>query len=87
MTNTVPERPDNSHARSWLLYRSGLVTCGFLAAIGFLMATGHTAHLLGILPYLVLAACPLMHIFMHSGHKHGNHGVDERKHEDQRGCH
>jgi hypothetical protein len=34
--------------------------------------------LLGILPYLLLLACPLMHVFMHrghgAGHKHGSNG-------------
>jgi hypothetical protein len=27
---------------------------------------------LGVLPYLVFLACPLIHLFMHRGH--GNHG-------------
>lgn len=35
--------------------------------------TEHRAHLLGALPWLVLLACPLMHVFMHRGH-HGRHG-------------
>lgn len=25
------------------------------------------------LPWLVLLACPLMHVFMHGGHQHGGH--------------
>lgn len=45
---------------------------GFLAFAGLLLFTEHRAHLLGILPYLVLLACPLMHLFMHHGH--GGHG-------------
>jgi hypothetical protein len=42
-----------------------------LAAVAawFLWAE-HRAHLLGALPYLLLLACPLMHVFMHRGH-HG----------------
>ena len=35
----------------------------------------HKAHLEGVLyylPYLLLLACPLMHLFMH--HDHGGHG-------------
>jgi hypothetical protein len=28
----------------------------------------HTMHVLGVLPYLLLLACPLMHMFMHHGH-------------------
>lgn len=33
----------------------------------------HRDHVLALLPYAVLAACPLMHLFMHRGH-HGHHG-------------
>jgi hypothetical protein len=43
----------------------------FLAIAGFLLFTEHRAHVLGILPYLFLLACPLMHLFMHHGH--GDH--------------
>lgn len=34
--------------------------------------TEHRAHLLGALPFLFLLSCPLMHMFMHHGHKHGS---------------
>jgi hypothetical protein len=37
------------------------------------LVTEHTAHVFGVLPYLLILACPLMHIFMHHGH-HGGHG-------------
>ncbi|GAB4336700.1 MAG: hypothetical protein Kow0089_07300 [Desulfobulbaceae bacterium] len=47
-----------------------------LAAVAaFFLWTEHRAHLLGILPYLVLLLCPLMHFFMHRGHGDG-HGRD-----------
>lgn len=38
----------------------------------------HRAHLFGVLPYLLLLACPLMHLFMHHGHRHRHreHGAD-----------
>ncbi|WP_442892045.1 DUF2933 domain-containing protein [Denitromonas sp.] len=39
-----------------------------------MLAIEHQAHLLGWLPWLFLAACPLMHVFMHGGHGHGGHG-------------
>jgi hypothetical protein len=42
---------------------------GFAAVAGFFLFTEHRAHLFGILPYLLLAACPLMHLFHHSGHR------------------
>jgi len=38
---------------------------------GFFLLTEHRAHLLGWLPFLLILACPLMHIFMHHGHGHG----------------
>ncbi len=36
-----------------------------LAVAGFFLWTEHRAHLLGALPYLLLLACPLMHLLMH----------------------
>ncbi|MRD49341.1 DUF2933 domain-containing protein [Caenimonas koreensis DSM 17982] len=38
----------------------------------------HRNHLLALLPYAFLAACPLMHLFMHRGHGHGAHGHGQR---------
>jgi hypothetical protein len=62
---------------TWLRSRSGLVLLGFLAVAGFYLVTEHTAHLLGILPYAIFLACPLMMLFMHGGHGghmgHGDH--------------
>jgi hypothetical protein len=55
--------------------RSWLVTLAMAAALGilaFFLITEHTAHVLGALPYLLLLACPLMHLFMHHGHGHGH---------------
>ena len=52
----------------WWRTRSGLVLCGFLLIAGFYLLTEHTAHVLGALPFLLLLACPLMHLFMHHGH-------------------
>lgn len=65
----------NSGAGHWLCSRSGLVLFGFLAIAAFFLWTEHRAHLLGILPYLLLLACPFMHWLMHGGHggHDGNH--------------
>lgn len=58
----------------WWQTKMGMVLIGFLAVAGFFIATEHTAHLYGALPYLLLLACPLMHLFMHGGHgHHGSH--------------
>jgi hypothetical protein len=51
-------------------YGLGLVVFGAVAA--YFLLSEHRAHFLGALPYLLLLACSLMHVFMHHGH--GGHG-------------
>lgn len=38
----------------------------------------HKDHVLALLPYAFLAACPLMHVFMHRGHHGHGHAVSQR---------
>jgi hypothetical protein len=46
---------------------------GLFAVVGiFFLLAEHRAHVLPFLPWLFLAACPLMHMFMHGGHGHGH---------------
>lgn len=52
------------------LSRGQWVFYAFLVFAGLLLFSEHRAHFLGILPYLILLACPLMHLFMHHGHHH-----------------
>lgn len=40
-----------------------------LAALGAYLLWNHTGHIVYALPYLILLACPLMHVF---GHHHGH---------------
>lgn len=49
-----------------------------LAAISYYLLTMHLQHLAIALPYLILLACPLMHIFGHGSH---NHGKESNKNE------
>jgi hypothetical protein len=66
---------DEQPPTQWWKTRSGVVFCGFLLIGGFYLVTEHTAHLFGVLPYLLILACPLMHLFHHHGHGgHGGHG-------------
>lgn len=53
--------------KGWFKSRSGLVLLAFLALAGSFPVMEHTAHVLGILPYLLLLACPLIHL-LHGGH-------------------
>ena len=50
------------------------VLIGFLAIAGFFLISEHRAHVFGILPYLLLLACPIVHFFGHRGRGHGGHG-------------
>lgn len=65
---------DDRSAREGMSQRSRvwLVLIGFLVIAGALLFTEHQAHVLGVLVWLPLLACPLMHVFMHRGH--GHHG-------------
>ena len=62
------------HGSFWTS-RAFLVCAAFLVIVGFLLWTEHLAHALGYLPFLLILACPLMHMFMHGGH--GGHGGHE----------
>jgi hypothetical protein len=69
------ERPEHAQRT---VSRSKVVTIGFLLVIGYFLWTEHRAHFIQFLPFLLLAACPLMHLFMHGGHGHSQgHGKDE----------
>lgn len=48
--------------------RTGLALIGFAAIAGFFLLREHKAHVVVWLPWLILLACPLLHIFMHGGH-------------------
>jgi hypothetical protein len=69
--------------RSFWRAPSGWVLLGFLAIAAFYLLTEHTAHVMGALPYLLLLACPAMHLLHHRHHDHrhdatGRGGPPER---------
>ena len=51
------------------------ITLAIFAVIALVFLWGeHKVHLLGALPWLILLACPFIHMFMHGGHgSHGGH--------------
>jgi hypothetical protein len=81
---TEPEHGRRQNIAMWV----------FLAIIGYFLITEHWAHIVPFLPFALLLACPLMHLFMHGGHGshggHGNHGerdkVDDADHEHHGRC-
>ena len=38
---------------------------------GYFLLTEHLAHVIQVLPYLLIFVCIGMHFFMHGGHSHG----------------
>jgi predicted cobalt transporter CbtA len=50
---------------------AGLVATLVAAALGVYLLATHTGHILSALPYMLLLACPLMHLFGH--HHHSSH--------------
>ncbi|MBX9591243.1 MAG: DUF2933 domain-containing protein [Hyphomonadaceae bacterium] len=59
----------NVRQGSFLTSRAGFVLIAFLAIVGVLLTTEHRAHALGALFWLLILACPLLHIFMHGRHE------------------
>jgi hypothetical protein len=57
----------------WRRTRIGVAVIGFVLVAAFYVLREHWGHALGALPYLLLLACPLMHLFMHHGHAGHNH--------------
>ncbi len=68
--NRAASGQDSHRSKRW---RVSWVFFGFLAIAGFFLLTEHRAHLMGALPFILLALCPLMHFFHGSHGKHGSH--------------
>ena len=76
--NHDPSHHDDEPRGFWRSrYAIGLLVMGAVAA--YFLLSEHRAHFFGALPFLLLLACPLMHVFMHGSHGghgggHGGHG-------------
>lgn len=72
------DRPPGGRGFGFWRSRTALFTFAFLAIAAFFLLSEHRAHTLGVLPFLLLLACPLLHVFMHRGHGgHGGHDQSE----------
>ena len=72
---------DSQHAHSAQCGRQsswGWIFLAFGAMAVVLLWPEHRAHLLGVIPYLILFACPLMHL-LHRG-RHRGHSHQEDRH-------
>ena len=52
----------------WCPSRTTLVLLGLAAIAVLLLLAGHVDHAVAALPFALILACPLMHLFMHGGH-------------------
>jgi hypothetical protein len=69
---------DQQHARpSFWKSPFGVVATLLAIVASIYLYLVHKDHVLALLPYAILAACPLMHVFMHRGHGHGDHSHGE----------
>lgn len=77
--------PDNDGA---MKSRTNIALIVFFVIGGFFLVAEHKAHLIGWLSsywiWLLLLACPLMHLFMHGDHGHGGHGAGDAPDESPR---
>lgn len=61
--------------RAWLLLGVSVALVGTFYAL-----REHWGHVAGLLPYLLLLACPLLHLFHgHGGHSGHHPGTEERR--------
>ncbi|MER8780226.1 DUF2933 domain-containing protein [Mesorhizobium sp. M1006] len=80
---TGPESQPKAEADGFWTSKAGLVTIAFLLIAAFFLLTEHRAHTFGVLPFLLLLACPLLHMF-HRGH--GGHSGHPRHKEPEPGA-
>lgn len=63
--------------------RWGILWLVALAGAAYALLSGHATHVLAVLPYLLVFACPLMHVFGHGRHGHHHHGHGAQPEKDR----
>jgi hypothetical protein len=79
---SFPQQHSHDGNTQKVLSKSRPVFIGFILIAAYFLITEHRAHVVAFLPYLLLLACPLMHLFMHGGHGKHHHGHSQRRHEE-----
>ena len=69
-----PIQESAEEPRALSRWRRRVAFAVFAAVAAYFLWTEHRAHAIQALPWLLLMACPLMHVFVHRGH--GSHGHD-----------
>jgi hypothetical protein len=75
----VNERGNDTHGKaSFWSSGSGVALCLVTVAAALVLIIDHREHALQWLPYALLLACPLLHVFTHGVHR-GHSGHATRK--------
>jgi hypothetical protein len=71
---------DNLTQEGKSLRRSRIAFWVIAAVAAYFLLVEHREHVVGFLPYALILACPLMHVFHrgHGGHPHGDHASMDR---------
>ena len=78
--SSTHRHPESAGRRDWSRINQWLLWLGLAAAVA-LLYFGHGAHLLQLAPFLILLACPLMHVLGHGGH--GGHSGHSHRQRDE----
>src|SRR5450759_1567706 len=74
MTSPIDETHNGANQPSFWRRPIGMALETLALIAGFFLLREHWGHVLGLWPYLLLLACPLMHLMHgHGGHGHGSH--------------
>lgn len=68
MNGAHTHRPSEATRASHWSGAAKIAFAGFVLVALFFLLSEHRAHLFGLLPFLLLAACPVLHFFHHGGH-------------------
>ena len=66
--------------KPWWKTPFGVAWTALFLIAAFLLIQDHAAHIGNYWIWLILLACPLMHIFMHGHHKHNSN--EKEKHDE-----
>ena len=71
-TQYQPAQPATSHT-AWFKRPAGVAGAMAAMIVAFYLLREHWYHIAGYWSYLLLLACPLMHLFHGGHHGHGGH--------------
>tara|TARA_R110002012_G_scaffold247657_3_gene423327 strand:- start:1106 stop:1450 length:345 start_codon:yes stop_codon:yes gene_type:complete len=69
----------NNKQKSFWSTPTGWAALGLIGAASYFLLVEHQQHFFEYLPFLILLLCPLMHVFMHGSHGHGDHKGHEEE--------